>query len=761
MSSQTSLQTTGTGPSTGDSSNPASTGAKKTAAQLVAALQKAKAAKAAAQAAADKAAADAQAADSCAAAWKISAARDNARAAAQTAAESRAAAKLVLQQQRITEAAAARAAAAAEAKAERDAAYKADHKTWEEKLKNTRLELDACTNGTGSYFEYHEAILYARVGPEFDKLCSECESSDKGVADAAKNLKQLVDEYKDVLAEKAKAVEKLKEPEHPDVVFKREFAIFIKCSPKLMTVISSLLEGRAVSSMNFVAAGFDPNILGMFGGLFSLCSVNDAVKLNPIQLHPYDRLKDKSNSGRDVFHLWCLQHTIFGFIQNHLVPLVDPSSGLTLEVLMLNYKYLLPKHIPNRDAQIAEHSANIQATVEFHRQRKEQKRCKNREATPQEFAEYERECEEHSQKEAAKAEEMRKLVDRVKAFIQDPENATLQSNLKSLGIQDSEATWSNNTAKTHALAQFLAANGLATFCDAIRFLQEAGIIDDERSVIPTQKNPTRQAFAFIFGKDTQSSSDSEDENVGPEPVSEKKEKSSNKTLPNKTLRIIRGDDDFILASAIREANHEKQHLDSNESSKEEESSAKEPTDAELPPSPPAPVFPERQNFFLSPEDAKTIASEYGLKSATTVSLVVMMKGVQSISAASGPDVINTAKHIEARIAAEEKAAEEKAARKAAEEFKTSEREIKRSTLLQRLAKLRSELNSGSVGGGASASADVVPLIEEDHRLTLLELTSQNGKVIERECGGLFSSLRAAASNNEGQPIAEQSANQNE
>jgi hypothetical protein len=710
MSSKTPSTTNGIGSK--DPSNASTEATKtKTAADLVAALIKARADKAAAdKAAADKAAAD-KAADSFTAAWIRSAAHGNARAAARVANESKDAAKLVLHQQRIADAAAARAAAAAAAKATREAAYNADHKKWNEKFQEAQEELDACTKGTGIYAKYHEAIPFARLWTEFEKLCSECESSDKSVADAAKNLKQLVDEYRDALAEKAKAVEKLKEqePEHPNVVFGREFVMFFQNRSNLTTVISSLLEGPAVCSRKLVAAGFDPNFFCMFGALFVLSSHDDTVSLDLSQLHPYDRSKDKSNLGRDAFHLWCLQHAIFGFIQNRLVPLVDPSSDLTLEVLMLNFKHLLPKHIHDRDAQIAEHLANIQATMEYHLQMKEKNRRRNREATPKEFAEHERACEEHLQKEAAAAAKSRELTDRVKVFIQDSEKEILMSNLQSLGIQDSAATWNNPTAPTHALAQFLAANDLATFCDAIRFLQEAGIIAYERSIIPTPKNPTREAFAFIFGKETQSSSDSKDEHVGPaaelvaELVAEKTQQPS-----NKTFRIIRGDDDLTIAKAIREANLEKQRLASHASSNAEESSAKEPTGADLPPSVPAPVFETRQQFLLSQTDAATIAAENGLK-AETVSLVVMMKGVQSISAASGPDVIKAAKHIEAQIAAEEKAAEEKAAKEAAEKFKQE----KRADILARLAQRR----SGSVGGGASASAAVVPSSEGDSPLT--------------------------------------------
>ena len=701
MSLLTYSTTTGTGPFTGGSSN-ASTGAKKTAAELVAALKKAKADKAA-QAAAQAAS---QAADSTA---RVAAAR----AAARVANESKGAEKLVLHQQRIADAAAARAAAAAAAKATREAAYNADHKKWEELFPKAKSEHDAFANGTGIYAKYLEAIPFARIAGKFDELCADCESPDKNVADAAKALKTLVQDYMELLAEKAKAVEDLKEPEHPDVVFKREFAIFIKCNSKLMTLISSLLEGRAVSSMKFVAAGFDPNFFCMFGALFVLSSHDDTVSLDLSQLHPYDRSKDKSNLGRDAFHLWCLQHAIFGFIQNRLVPLVDPSSDLTLEVLMLNFKHLLPKHIHDRDAQIAEHLANIQATMEYHLQMKEKKRRRNREATQQDFEEHFRACEEHSQKEAAEAAKLRELTRNVMVFLQYSVNEALLSNLKNFGIHDSEAPWNNSNSPIHPLKNFLSQNGLPKFRDAIGFLQGAGIIANERRIIPTQKNPTRQAFAFIFGKETQSSSDSKDEHVGPaaelvaELVAEKTQQPS-----NKIFRIIRGDDDLTIAKAIMEANLEKQRLASHASSNAEESSAKEPTGADLPPSVPAPVFETRQQFLLSQTDAATIAAENGLK-AETVSLVVMMKGVQSISAASGPDVIKAAKHIEAQIAAEEKAAEEKAAKEAAEKFKQE----KRADILARLAQRR----SGSVGGGASASAAVVPSSEGDSPLTAKQL----------------------------------------
>jgi hypothetical protein len=732
MSSNTSLQTTGTGPSTGGSSN-ASTGAKKTAAELVAALQKARATKAAAdkaaadKAAADKAAADAQAADSCAAAWKISVARGNARAAAQAAAESRAAAKLVLRQQRITEAADARAAAAAAAKAAREAAYKVAHDEWKRKLQKDKEELDACAHCTGSYAKYCEAIPYARLGPDFDQLWSECESSDNDVADSAKALKELVDKYKRLLAEKAKSVEDLKaqEPEHPDVVFKREFLMFFENHSKLRNLLFALLEGKTGFSTKFVAAGIDPNFFCMFGALFVLSSQDDTVSLDLSQLHPYDKSKDKLNLGRSAFHLWCLQHTIFGFIQNRLVPLVDPSSGLTLEVLLLNYKYILPMHIHDRDAQIAEHSANIQATVEFHRQKKEQKRCKNREATKEEFEEHFRACEEHSRQEAAEAAKSRELANSVKFFLRDPVNEALLSNLKSFGIHDNDAAWNNSTSSTHSLKNFLAQNNLLTFKDAIGFLQGAGIIADEPSTIPTRKNAIRQAFSFIFRND-EKSSDSEDlGDLASSLESSKSEEAKSPSNSNdsakeqksskKTLRIIRGEDEYaILARVINdaEAEAEKKPLASKESSKAEDSSANEQTEAKLLlPSPPAPSFPSRSQFVLSPEDAKAIGSENGIE-PETVLMVVMMKGVQSISAASGPDVIKAAKHIEAQIATEEKAAEEKAAKEAAEKFK----EEKRADILARLAQRR----SGSVGGGASASADVVSSIEGDIPLTPMQ-----------------------------------------
>jgi hypothetical protein len=732
----------------GGSSN-ASTGAEKKAAHLVAALQKARAAKDAAdKAAAAQAAADAQAAKSCADAWKSAAARGNARAAAQAAA----AAKLVLQQQRITEAAAARAAAAAAAKAAREAAYKADHKTWEENLQKAKEELDACIKGTGSYGKYREAIPYARLGHEFDELNADCESLDNDVADAAKDLKVLVDEYKGVLAEKAKAVENLKEPEHPDVVYGREFMMFFQNHSNLTTVISSLLEGRAVCSTKFVAAGFDPNIFGMFGKLFVLNSADDTVSLDLSQLPTYDPSKDKANAGRNAFHLWFLQRAIFGFIQNRLVPLVDQSSGLTLEVLLLNFNYLLPKHNPDRDAKIAEHSANIQATMEWHLQMKERRRRKNIEATQQEFEEHFRACEEHSSREAAAAAKSRELADNVKAFLQAPENKTLLSNLESFGIQNSDATWMNSTSQTHALKMFLAQNGLRKFKDAIGFLQGAGIIADERSIIPTSKNPIREAFAFILGKETQSSSDSKDENFGPaaelvaELVAEKTQQPS-----NKTLRIIRGDDDLTIANAIREANLEKQRLASHASSNAEESSAKEPTGADLPPSVPAPVFETRQQFLLSPEAAKQIASENDVD-ADSVSLAVVMMGAQSLSAASSAYVINAAKRIQIRIEAEKDEAAKKAAEKLEEETRF---EKVRENLLARLA----ERLSGSVRGGASASAAVVSSDDGDGRFTLESAISNHKEVMVRQCGGagLLAHLKAAASKNEAPPSAEQSA----
>lgn len=751
MSSITSHPTTGTESSTGGSSK-ASTGAK-TAADLVAALKKARADKAAADAAAAaaKAAADAQAANSLAAADKT-AARDKARAAAQAADQSKAAAKLVLHQQRITEAAAARAAAAAAAKAARLAAYNEALEEWKEKLDAAKKDHDAFVNGTGSYTGYFEAIPYARDGNDFDKLCADCQSETDSVATAACALKKLVKEYQKLLAEKAKAVKELKakEPKHPDVVFQQLFESFIENNPKLMNRLSSLLEGRDVCSTFFVAAGLDPNFLGMFGGLFVLSSANDTVSLNWQHLPQYDPSKDKAKAGRDEFHLWWLQRVIFGFIQNCLVPLVNPSSGLTLEVLMLNFKHLLPKHIVDRDAQIAEHSANITATMEWHLRMKEKRRGKIREATEEEFKEFERECEEHSQKEAAEAAKSRELADSLKAFLQAEENATLWSNLQSFGIQDSEAAWNNQTAPTHALKQFLAANGLSTFCDSIRFLQEAGFIANEVSTIPTKRNPIREAFAFIFGKDAKSSSDSEDEHVEPavepavEHVAEKEQKPS-----KKILRILQRQEDFeVLAREIEAAEAEKARLASQSSSEAEDSSAKEPTEATLPRSPPAPVFPARHQFFLSHEAAAAIAAENGV-GEKTISLVAMLKGVQSLSAASNSEVIMAAKHIEARIEAEK----EKAAKEAAQKFKDKSFNEKKEALLARLAQRR----SASVGGGASASNAVVPPTEGDGRLTLEQAISNHKGEMGRQCGEFFSRMKTSASKKDAPQSAEQSA----
>jgi hypothetical protein len=217
----------------------------------------------------------------------------------------------------------------------------------------------------------------------------------------------------------------------------------------------------------------------------------------------------------------------------------------------------------------------------------------------------------------------------------------------------------------------------------------------------------------------------------------------------KNPRIIREDYDFIMASAIREANHEKQHLDSHASSNAEDSSAKEQTGADLPPSPPDPVFTERQPFFLSNEDAQQIASENGVD-AESVSLASMMMGAQSLSAASSASVINAAKRIQIRIEAEK----DEAAKKAAEKFEEETRlQQKREDIIARLAQRR----SGSVGGGASASAAVVPSSEEDGRLTLSQMTLQKGAVIKSECGGLLSLVKATASKKETPQSVEQSA----
>jgi len=730
---------------TGASSNTVPTGAKTTAAELVAALQKARAAKAAADAAAAAIAASYLAAANAAANAADSTARvAAARVAARTASKRSGDSKLGLNQQRITEAADAAKAAAAAAKAKRQVEYESEHKSWKALFDEAKANLDACAKAIGEYSKYLHAVPFARVGPEFDQLCSDCKSLDMNVATAAENLKQLVNEYQELLAEKAEAVKKVakEEPEHPDVVFKRQFAIFIQKNEAINRILLSLLEGRAVYSMKFVAARIDPNFLGMFGGLFSLSSVDDSVTLNPIQLPSYDPSKDKAKAGRAAFHLWFLQHVIFSFIQNRLVPLVDEQSCLTLDDLMLNYKYILPMHIHDRDAQIAEHSANIQNTMEYHLHLKEKKQRKNREATHEEFERHIRACDEHSRKKADLEERSTKLRNDLVDFLKNRDNADLLLCLQTYGIQDNESAWRNLTASTHQLMQFLTENGLPNFEDAIRFLQQAGIIADRVSQIPTKRNQTREAFAFIFGTNDKSSSENEDDSVehAAESAPEKTQKPS-----KKDLRIIRGDDDFTIANAIREAKLVKELPASNESPFAEESSAKEQTDAKLQPSPPAPFSPAKPLFVLSISDAEDIASENGVE-AGTVMMVSMMTGAQSYSAASRPDVINAAKHIEAQIAAEKKAAEEKAAKEAAKSFKDAAIEEKRKILLDRLAKKRSNLNSGSVGGGASASDVVVSSTEEGGRLTLKQLTSHNGEVINIECKNLLSRLKAASKN---------------
>ncbi len=403
-------------------------------------------------------------------------------------------------------------------------------------------------------------------------------------------------------------------------------------------------------------------------------------------------------------------------------------------------------HIHDRDAQIAEHSANIQATVEFHRQRKEQKRCKNHEATQQEFEEHFRACEEHSRNEAA-----------VKVFLQASENANLLSNLQSLGIHNNEAAWNNPNAPTHALKQFLAERGLAKFDEAINFLQSAGIIDDERSIIPTPKNPKREAFSFIFGNDSNSSDSEDSEDLASSESSKSEEAKSSSNLEDsakeqnsskKTPRIIRDDEYAILASVI---NAKKKPEASKENSKEEVSSANEQTEAkQLPPSPPALSFPPKTQFVLSPEQAKVIADENGVK-AETIMMVAMMKGVKSVSGASSHDVIMAAMHIEAQKEAEK----EKAAKEAAQKFEEETRfEKVRENLLARLAERR----SGSVRGCASASAYVVSSDDGDGRFTLESAISNHKEEMVRQCGGagLLAHLKAA-SKNEAPPSAEQSA----
>lgn len=747
----------------GDSSNSASTGAKKTAAELVAALNTARADRAAAQAAQAAAQAASQAAsqdaDSTA---RVAAVRAAARAAARAANENKTAAKHVLHQQRIADSSAAHAAASA-AKTTREAAYNAAHSEWKELFAKANAEHNACANATGDHSQYGPAIPFARIGPAFDALCADCKSPDESVTTAANNLKKLVIEYQALLAEKSEAVKNLKEkePQHPDVVFKNNFKKFIEKSSSLLSICSLLIEGLAVCATKFVAAGFDPNFLSMFGRLFVLSSVNDSVTLNPDELPTYNSLKDKAKAGRDAFHLFCLQRAIFSFIENRLVPLIDVSCGRTIEVLMLNYKYIIPMHIHDRDAQIAEHSANIQATVEFHRQRKEQKRCKNHEATNEEFEEHFRACEEHSRQEAAEAAKSRELANSVKVFLQDPVNEALLLNLRSLGIHNNEAAWNNSNSPIHRLKKFLAQNDFAKFDESIRFLQGAGIIADERSTIPTTKNPTRQAFPFIFGNDAKSSDSEdsrEDDNSSSNSNSPVKETNSSsnsngRVKKNKNSpRIIRPDEYAILASLIAEAGAENARLDSHKSSNAEESFVKkQPHVNPSLLSPPAPFFQARPQFFLSPEDAKAIGSENGIK-PETVSMVVVMLGAQSLSAALRPDVINAAKRMEAQIAAEEKDAEEKAAKKAAEKFKEADHETRRSIILARLAKMR----SGSVGGGASASAAEVSSTQEDRRLTIEQMISDKREVMQSQCGGLLSRVKAA-SKKEAPQSAEQSA----
>ena len=712
MSLSTSQPTIGTVvPTGGASSNTVPTGAKtKTAAELIEALNEAKAAKAAASLAAKAAASQVDS----------QAAKTDASTAVMNAAKSRAAAKHVLFQQRMTEATSAFEAA----RAAQILQFEDERRKWNTDLREAESELRHCINGTGAYQEYEPAIRYARIEQCFLRLCDDCDDSDQGVASAAKEMKALVSHYQSLLADKSKAHRECvdKEPRHPDVVFKREFEAFFSKNESLSNIVQSLVEGKQVPSTKFVGAGLDPNYLAIIRSaeVFNLDRASDSVSLNVRQMPSYDRSKDKVKAGSTSFHLWFLKKIVFSFIQSRLNPLVDESSDLTLRRLMLNYKYLLPQHISDRDAQISEHSANIQATVDYHLQMKEKRRRRRpQEATAEEFKKFEEMCEKHSRQAAETAAKLAETSEKLNEFFTLKSSEQLVSDLELCGIQSDNCAWGNPSAKTKDLKTFLESHGVVGFPDAIKVLQETGFLDEDLILIPTKRNPQRLAYKFSSkqraaddsGEVSGEVSDAADAADPADEAVEKKPKKPSK----RQLRIIEDAKDFAtLKLCINELADAEQNpvLASPKSANPEQGSAQNQSEKEKPhasSSSSSPPFLNQSPFFPTLEQITCFSSENGLK-PETVSMLCVMKEVKSFSAMANLEFIKSAKHVEAVIENEEKRKADEVAMKAAEEFKKQAYENKKNTLVERLLQRLSASAEGgasasaSAGGGASASA---------------------------------------------------------
>ncbi len=312
--------------------------------------------------------------------------------------------------------------------------------------------------------------------PHFNELKKLAESKDPKTRESAKKTFLNVIEYRKLIAEYVKMEEALREPLSP-CRQRHDRVIHFMQNTGIEQLINQVLNGDGLTALQCFHTGFCPMILSFMKSASKheqfFFSFNTASQRVVLDLHwkrmfrSYNKDFDTMNLGQEGYYVYSLQLAVYNFLTT-VVPAVAHKRQVPIWMVLMNHcyiAYLSPAEIAKVDL------CHSEVLLQDARMRESKKGPKEVVAPKGTFLSRED----------------------VFSFLLSP----AQSKIIELGISAYKADWNNSNSFVAQLAEFMRKSGFKSFEASIECLKELGVISEEPTNIPSEKNPERMAYTVL------------------------------------------------------------------------------------------------------------------------------------------------------------------------------------------------------------------------------------------------------------------------
>ena len=318
--------------------------------------------------------------------------------------------------------------------------------------------------------QFHAATYFE---PALNQLKNLTKSTDPKTKASAEKTLMLVTEYRKILTEYGEMEEALPEPLNPRMELYRRVVSFLNRTG-IQQLLNHMLNGDGLTALQCFHNGICPMLFsflkngsdtsGNFFFSFNIASQNVVLDLHWKRMfRPYNKEFDSMNLGQEGYYVYSLQLAIYNFLTT-VVPAVAHKRQAPIWKVLMNHCYI---------ADLSEI-----AKVDL---------CHS------EVLLHEAKMKERGPKEVVSPKGDFLTREDVARFLLSSD----QSKIIEQGIPDSKADWTNPTSPVAPLAEFMRESGFKSFETSIECLKELGVIPEESTNIPSEKNPERMAYTVL------------------------------------------------------------------------------------------------------------------------------------------------------------------------------------------------------------------------------------------------------------------------